>query len=103
MTGVEDGGKIDINLAGQPFRIAPPQGDATRLRRAAAIVCDKVREIEKAGVVATNRSALLAALEIALELLEVRESPSGLSDGDVAAGRGRLEAMIARIDQELAT
>jgi cell division protein ZapA (FtsZ GTPase activity inhibitor) len=98
MSGSE---KILIQMAGQEFRIAPPGGDADRLRRMAAHVSEKVAAIEKAGVVASHRSALLAALEIAFELYEHRETEPALSETDLSEAQSRLDRVIGQIDEVL--
>jgi len=98
---MSDGDKILIELAGQQFRIAPPDGDADRLNRAAALVAERVERVQSAGVVASNRSALLAALDIALELLAHRESPTEISEADLHEARSRVESILDRLDDAL--
>jgi cell division protein ZapA (FtsZ GTPase activity inhibitor) len=93
--------KILVELAGQEFRIAPPGGSADRLQRAAAIVNRKIAEMEQAGVVATQRTALLAALDLALELLSDRESRPTISEGELSQAKSRLDDVIHKIDDAL--
>lgn len=93
--------KIVVEIAGQQFRVVPPGGDAERLRRAAALVHEKVMAIEKAGVVSTHRSALLAGLEIALELLALRDARSALSESELREAQSRLDGVLGRLREGL--
>jgi cell division protein ZapA (FtsZ GTPase activity inhibitor) len=95
------GDRILIDIAGQQFRIAPPEGDVERLTRAVTLVTERVERIQRAGVVASNRSALLAALDLALELLAQRESPTEISEADLHEARSRVESMIDRLNEAL--
>ncbi len=96
-----DDGKILIELRGQQYRITPPQGDVERLRRAAAYVEEKIASVERAGVVASQRASLLAALDIALELLERRESSPALNTDEMREASTRLDQMIRKLDGAL--
>jgi cell division protein ZapA (FtsZ GTPase activity inhibitor) len=93
--------KIPIEIGGQSFRIRPPGGNEDRLRRAAAYVGEKIAGIEQAGAISTQRSALLAALEITLELLAVHENPTNLSEEELLRARDQIDAVIAKIDSAL--
>lgn len=96
-----DQSKIQIEISGQTFRITPPDGNAERLQRAAAYVGEKIADIEKAGVIATNRSAILAALEITLELFELHGTSPVMSEKDLETANSRLREIISKIDSVL--
>lgn len=93
--------KILIELAGQEFRIAPPGGNTDRLQRAATLVNQKIAEMERAGVVASQRTALLAALDLALELMGDHESKQAISESELKQARSRIDDVIHKIDDAL--
>jgi cell division protein ZapA (FtsZ GTPase activity inhibitor) len=96
-----EGEKIVVEIGGQQFRIVPPDGDADRLRRAAAYVEQKIATIAKAGVVSSQRCALLAALEIALELYEDHAKTPALSERDLREARTRLDHVIHKLNDAM--
>ena len=93
--------KIPVEISGQQFRIAPPSGDEERLRRAVAFLAHRINEIQGAGVISSHRAALLAGLEVSMDLLALREDPKSLSEEEVAEARARLERVLGDIDRAL--
>jgi cell division protein ZapA (FtsZ GTPase activity inhibitor) len=104
--------KIAIDLAGQQFRITPPGGNADLLRGAAELVNERVSEMKGAGVVDSQRAALLTALELAIELCQSESQPKGggkgaakaagdMSQDDIDRARTHLDKVITRLDDAL--
>jgi cell division protein ZapA len=105
---------LDVMILGREFKIACKEDEREELTEAVAMLDRRMREIRDAGKVSgTDRIAVMAALNIAHELLRerrARSAPSGAAaelpavgaaiDGEAA--RRRIHAMQAAIDQALA-
>lgn len=90
---------IDVHILDREFRVACPPDKHAELLDAVAYLDKKMREIRDAGkIVSVERIAIMAALNIAHELLTTR-----LGDGlDLAAFKRRTQAMEKIIDAALA-
>ena len=90
---------LDISLLGRSYRVACSDEEREALLQAVAYLEGKMGEIKKAGKVAgTERIAVMAALNIAHELLSMR-----LGQGfDVGAARRRLGEIEAKLEAALA-
>lgn len=90
---------LDISLLGRSYRVACSDEERESLLQAVAYLEGKMGEIKKAGKVAgTERIAVMAALNIAHELLSMR-----LGEGfDVGAARRRLGNIEAQLEAALA-
>lgn len=87
-----------VTILGKDFMVACPENERAGLFAAARLLDSKMREIQTSGkVIGTERCAIMAALNIAHELLEV-QSRGGLPD-DVSE---RLRSLQDRIDSALA-
>jgi len=105
---------LDVTILGRDFKIACKDDERTELSEAVALLDRRMRDIRDGGKVSgTDRIAMMAALNIAHELLRERNASSGRGgaaavlpatgaaiDGDAA--RRRIQAMQAAIDQTLA-
>jgi cell division protein ZapA len=90
---------IDINILGREFRVACPEDEQDTLHSAATYLDRKMREIRDQGkVIGVERIAVMAALNMAYELLSTRV------DGgfDIAEIKRRMNAMEALMDETLA-
>lgn len=89
---------IDVSILDRSFRIACSEAERPALMEAVGYVDRKMREIRDSNKVLGNeRIAIMAALNIAHELLSVR-----VGDGfDMAAFKRRMNSMAAAIDQAL--
>jgi cell division protein ZapA len=86
---------IDVNIMGREFRISCTEEERDDLLQAVDYLDGRMREIRDAGKVAgVDRIAIMAALNIAHELLHTRVG-GGVDLGDV---RRRICAMQASID-----
>ena len=69
-TGVEG---INVSILGKDFMVACPEKERTALSAAASFLDNKMREIQDSGkVIGTERCAIMAALNITNDLLDLR-------------------------------
>ncbi|BBP05877.1 cell division protein ZapA [Sulfuriferula plumbiphila] len=90
---------MDINILGREFRVACPAHEQDALLSAAAYLDKKMREIREQGkVIGVERIAVMAALNIAYELLSARED----TGFDITAIKRRMSSMEALLDEAMA-
>ncbi|MFP5349377.1 MAG: cell division protein ZapA [Gammaproteobacteria bacterium] len=93
----ESGDGVSISILGKEFMIACPPHEREALLAAANYLDKKMREIQASGkVLGTERTAIVAALNIANELLDLK-AHGGLSS-DVAQ---KLRFLQNKIDAAL--
>lgn len=95
-----DGAKtIEVNLLGRSYRVACEDSEREALLQAVAYLEGKMGQIKKAGKVAgTERIAVMAALNLAHELLSTR-----LGEGfDLGEARRRIGGIEAKLEAALA-
>lgn len=86
---------IDVNILGRQFRVACTEDEKPELLKAVSYLDGKMREIRGSGkVIGVERIAIMAALNMAHELLSVRVD--GVDLGEV---RRRMTEMRAMIDE----
>ncbi|MEP7276326.1 MAG: cell division protein ZapA [Betaproteobacteria bacterium] len=96
----------DVNLLGRVYKVACADGEEDALNEAVVYLDKQMREIRDRGkVTGVDRIAVMAALNIANDLLRERRLPrvggaSGAVDGEAA--RRRIQAMQSAIEQTLA-
>ena len=91
---------LDVTIMGRTYKVACSDEERNALLSAVAYLDRKMTEIKSAGRVAsTERIAVMAALNIAHELLSSRNNASGF---DIEGLRRRMAAMEATLDQALA-
>lgn len=83
---------------GRRYRVACEPGQQPQLEAAVACLDGKLRELAESTRAGGERLAVMAALNIAHELLELKSS-AGV---DADALKGRISAMGRRIDDALA-
>lgn len=90
---------IEVTLLGRSYRVACGDDEREALLQAVAYLEGKMGEIKKSGKVAgTERIAVMAALNVAHELLSMR-----LGEGfDVGAARRKISAIEAKLEAALA-
>jgi len=75
MKKIEKG--VTLQIQGKDYQIACEPGERDNLQRAADYLGDKLAEINSRGkVIGTERSAVLAALNISYELMQVQDQKS---------------------------
>jgi cell division protein ZapA len=91
---------LDVTIMGRTYKVSCSEDERDALISAVAYLDKKMTEIKGAGRVASaERIAVMAALNIAHELLSSRNTPGGF---DIEGLRRRMAAMEATLDQALA-
>jgi cell division protein ZapA len=86
---------VPVQILGQEFRVRS-DGDASRVRRAAALVDDTVQRVRaRSRTVDTLDLAVLAALNLAHRLLAREDAPVQGIEPDLAPLIERIEAVLA--------
>ena len=94
-----DKGAVTIQLLGREFRVSCPEGEERSLHASVEYVNRTMKEVRDTGkVVGNERVALLAALNIAHELLSNPGKPTG---ADNASIRRRIVAMQETLESVL--
>jgi cell division protein ZapA len=90
---------VEVNLLGRTYRVACADGERESLMQAVAYLDGKMNEIRKAGkVMGAERIAVMAALNVAHELLSVK-----LGAGfDVGQAKQRIMAIESLLDAAIA-
>ncbi|GAB5604464.1 cell division protein ZapA [Sideroxyarcus sp. TK5] len=89
---------LDVNILDREFRVACPDDERGELLDAVKYLDGKMREIRDAGKIASvERIAIMAALNIAHELLTTRVG----GGFDLAELKRRMQGMQATIDEAL--
>ena len=90
---------IEVNLLGRSYRVACDDEEREALMQAVAYLDTKMNEIRKSGkVMGAERIAVMAALNVAHELLTVK-----LGAGfDLGQAKRRLLALESQIDAAIA-
>lgn len=90
---------LDVNILDREFRVACPEDERAELLEAVSYLDKKMREVRDIGkITSVERIAIMAALNIAHELLTVR-----LGVGfDLGEFKRRMGSMHAAIDTALA-
>jgi len=95
----------DVNILGRVYKVACADGEEHALNEAVVYLDKQMREIRDRGkVTGIDRIAVMAALNIANDLLRERRAPRAGSAGavDGEAVRRRIQAMQSAIEQTLA-
>jgi cell division protein ZapA len=91
---------VEVNLLGRSYRVACSDGEREALMQAVVYLDTKMNEIRKAGkVTGTERIAVMAALNVAHELLSVKLGAGfdlGQAKQRISAIESQLEAAIAK-------
>ena len=99
---------LDVNILGRDYKIACKESERAELSQAVTFLDRRMREIRDAGKVSgTDRIAVMAALNMAHELLRGRRASAQARAGDHAAidadeARRKIQSMQAAIDEMLA-
>ena len=90
---------IEISVLGRSYKIACEEGEREALMQAVAYLDGKMGEIKKAGKVSgTDRIAVMAALNIAHELLSLK-----VGNGfDIGQAKRRISLLEAKLDAAIA-
>ena len=97
--------QLDVHILGRDYKVACKEHERADLLEAVAFLDKRMREIREGGkTAAVDRIAVMAALNIANELLRERKTPPSAMSADIdgAVARRRIQSMHAAIDQALA-
>ncbi|KKW67107.1 hypothetical protein AAV94_12315 [Lampropedia cohaerens] len=101
--------QVQAKILQQSYLLACKPGQEERLLEAVRVVDDAMTRIHDAGKVrARERIAVLAALNLAFELADLRQAmasmpqPTQTADNDKATESAALAAIVARLDAVLA-
>ncbi len=93
-------GALTISLLGREFRVACPEGEENQLLATVDFLNTRMKEVRDTGrVVGNERIAIMAALNIAHELLSQKAPAAGI---DATQIRRRIVAMQETLDSALA-
>ncbi len=96
---VKKSNALDVTILDREFRVACPDDEKAELLEAVGYLDKKMREIRNAGKIAsTERIAIMAALNIAHELLTTKLG-GGFDMGDY---KRRMQSMQTTIEEALA-
>ena len=90
---------VEVNLLGRTYRVACEDDERDSLMQAVAYLDGKMNEIRQAGkVMGAERIAVMAALNVAHELLSLR-----LGNGfDLGQAKRRISALESKLDEAIA-
>jgi cell division protein ZapA len=99
MNMADDPNTVEVTLLGRTYRVACAEGERESLMQAVTYLDAKMNEIRKAGkVTGSERIAVMAALNVAHELLSVR-----LGSGfDLGKAKRRISAIESKLDAAIA-
>ena len=98
-----DKGALTINLLGRELRVACPEGEERQLLASVDYLNRKLKEVRDTGkVVGNERIALMAALNVAHELLSQQRSPAPSPGAETTAIKRRIVAMQETVEAALA-
>jgi cell division protein ZapA len=94
---------LNVSLLGREYRVVCRESEREELLQAVQFLDRRMREIRDSGKVAgSERIAVMAALNIAHELLRARSGAPATSGFDSAAIQRRISAMQTAIDRAMA-
>ena len=94
-----DGKTIEVSILGRNYNVACEDGERDALMQAVEYLDTKMGEIKKSGKVnGTDRIAVMAALNIAHELLSTKLGGSF----DIGQAKRRIESIEAKLDEAIA-
>ena len=105
--------QLEVQIMGQNYMLGCPENSETRLLEAVETVDSAMCKIRDAGKVkARDRIAVLAALNLAYQLLEPAPAPpepalqasdpTNAADGASEASRAQLQSLLEKLDAALA-
>jgi len=99
---VTDKGALTISLLGREFRVACPEGEEKQLLASVDYLNKKMKEVRDTGkVVGNERIAIMAALNIAHEMMSNPGKAAGAQSVDNTAIKRRILAMQESLDAAL--
>ena len=97
--------QLDVTILGREYKFACKESERAELMQAAALLDKRMREIRDHGkVAAIDRIAVMAAVNLAHDLLRARSADTAAASTPIDAARAqrRIQSMQSAIDQMLA-
>lgn len=96
--------RVDVSILGRDYSLACLPAEKTALLAAVRHVDQRMLAVKGSGKVASNeRIAVMAAIQIASELLNVRAPDGPLSNIALGDFKGKIDAMNDMLDEALGT
>ncbi|MEF3193420.1 MAG: cell division protein ZapA [Halothiobacillaceae bacterium] len=93
---------VDITILDKEYRVACPESQREALERTARYLDGKMREIRHTGkVIGNDRVAVMAALNITHELLQLRARHVPTNANDALPASSEVQALTRRIRETL--
>ncbi|MGK0674374.1 MAG: cell division protein ZapA [Halothiobacillaceae bacterium] len=93
---------VDITILDKEYRVACPESEREALERSARFLDAKMREIRHTGkVIGNDRVAVMAALNITHELLQLRANHALAMPSDTLPASLEAQALARRIRETL--
>ena len=93
--------RFDIELAGQKIPFATSPENELKLRNAAALVNEQINAATSGGNRSIERAAIVAALKLAGEVLDLRTQVQGAESGMSSEQINELTARIQIIEKQV--
>lgn len=93
---------LDVEIMGRAYKVACADEERAGLLQAVGFLDERMNSIKSSGKVANaERIAVMAALNIAHELLQLRNQPAAPPAFDTEGLKRRIETMQAALDEAL--
>lgn len=94
--------RVDVNILGRDYSLACPQEEKPALLAAVRQVDQRMTAIRETGKIISNeRIAVMAAIQIANELLTLRAPDGPLSHIALGEFKGKIDVMNGLLDKAL--
>lgn len=94
--------QVEVRILGKEYVVGCPREHQSELLESARIVDAKMRDIRASGkVVGTERMAVMAALNIAHELVECQNQDRSELNARIKAMQAKIEAVLDGEDRQL--
>ena len=96
--------RVDVAILGRDYSLACPPEEKDALLAAVRLVDHRMLAIKGGGKIASNeRIAVMAAIQIANELLSMRAPDGPLSNLALGDFKGKIDSMNGLLDEVLGT
>ena len=93
---------LDVEIMGRAYKVACADEERDGLLQAVSFLDERMNEIKSSGKIASaERIAVMAALNIAHEFLQLRSQPQAPPDFDSEGLKRRIDDMQAALDEVL--
>lgn len=93
--------RFDVTLLGKSYTLACPPDERAILEQAAQLLDSRMRQMREAGKVPTDKIPVMAALQIAVEMLTLKRPDGPLGELAVADFQRKIDHMRHVLDEAL--